>query len=235
MKKVIVLFVAILAFTANSFAQTATQIETQNESKTEKVKGHRGGKGKHADKMDMKKELNLTSDQSNSMKKIGNDYKGKMKALKTDETLSNNSIVKKINGDNTIDIYAKVAEDGKESTTLNVWFNLGGAYLSSQAHGDKAKEAQAMLSAFALSVSRTMVEDQLKEEQKKLKKEEGTLKDLEKDKKGLEKDIEDWKKKIAKAESDIKANEEKQKTQTTTIATQTDVVKEVTKKLDSLK
>ncbi len=88
MKKVIVLFVAILAFAANSFAQSATQIETQNEAKTERVKGHRGGNGKHAGAMDMKKELNLSSDQSNSMKKIGNDYKGKMKALKTDETLS---------------------------------------------------------------------------------------------------------------------------------------------------
>lgn len=88
MKKVIVLFVAILAFAANSFAQSATQIETQNEAKTERVKGQRGGNGKHADKMDMKKELNLSSDQSNSMKKIGNDYKGKLKAMKTDETMS---------------------------------------------------------------------------------------------------------------------------------------------------
>ncbi len=88
MKKVIVLFVAILAFAANSFAQSATQTETQNEAKTERVKGHRGGNGKHAGKMDMKKELNLSSDQSNSLKNIGNTYKGKIKALKTDETLS---------------------------------------------------------------------------------------------------------------------------------------------------
>ena len=164
------------------------------------------------------------------------EYKGKTKTdKKTDEIVSNNANIKKINGDNTVDIYAKVTEDGKESNTLSVWFNLGGAFLSSQAHGDKAKEAQAMLSAFALSVSRTMIEEQLKEEQKKMKKEEGTLKDLEKDKKGLEKDIEDWKKKIAKAEGEIKTNEEKQKTQTAAIATQGEVVKEVSKKLDSLK
>jgi periplasmic protein CpxP/Spy len=89
MKKVIVLFIAILAFAANTFAQSATQTETQKAPKTERGKGHRGGNGKHAGKMDMKKALNLSSDQSNSMKKIGNDYKGKMKALKTDETLSN--------------------------------------------------------------------------------------------------------------------------------------------------
>ncbi len=88
MKKIIVLFVAILAFAANSFAQSATQIETENKPKTEKVKGKKGGKGKRAGKMDMKKELNLTSDQSSKMKNIGNTYKGKMKTLKTDETLS---------------------------------------------------------------------------------------------------------------------------------------------------
>ncbi len=88
MKKVFVLFVAILAFTAHSFAQSATQTETQNAAKTERIRTHKEGKGKHAGAMDMQKELNLTTDQSNRMKDIGNSYKGKMKALRTDNTLS---------------------------------------------------------------------------------------------------------------------------------------------------
>jgi peptidoglycan hydrolase CwlO-like protein len=223
MKKIVVTLLAAIICVSAMFAQNVTE---QSMAMSQGTNNGFSVKLPGTTKKDVEK----------AWKKYVDEYKGKVKTdKKTDETLSNNSIIKKINGDNTIDIYAKVAEDGKESTTLNVWFNLGGAYLSSQAHGDKAKEAQAMLSAFALSVSRTMVEDQLKEEQKKLKKEEGTLKDLEKDKKGLEKDIEDWKKKIAKAEGEIKTNEEKQKEQTAAIAKQQDVVKEVTKKLDSLK
>ncbi len=88
MKKAIVLFVAILAFAASSFAQSATNTETQNAPKTEKIKKHKGGKSKHAGAMDMKKELNLSSDQSNRIKNIGNTYKGKMQAIRTDNSLS---------------------------------------------------------------------------------------------------------------------------------------------------
>ena len=88
MKKVIVLFVAILAFAANSFAQDASQTQPLKSDKSEKVGKHRGGKGKRADGMKMNKELNLTADQSKHMKDIGNTYKGKMQALRTDNSLS---------------------------------------------------------------------------------------------------------------------------------------------------
>ena len=164
------------------------------------------------------------------------EYGGKQKFdKKADESQVNNATIKKINGDNTIDIYAKVTADSKIDNTLTVWYNLGGAYLSSQMHGEKVKEAQTMLSEFAMNVSRTMIEEQLKEEEKKLKKEDTKLKDLEKDKKGLEGDIESCKKKIAKAEADIKENEAKQKEQSGILATQKAAVEEVKKRLESLK
>ncbi len=88
MKKVIVLFVAIVAFAANSFAQTGTGQETQKAPKSEKVGKHKGQNGKHAHGMDMKKDLNLSDDQSKRIKDIKNSYKGKMTALKTDNSLS---------------------------------------------------------------------------------------------------------------------------------------------------
>lgn len=169
-------------------------------------------------------------------KSIVESYKGKTKAdKKTGELLANNAIIKEINGDNTIDVYSKVTADTKTDNTLTVWFNLGGAYLSSQAHGDKAKIAQKMLADFALSVSRTMLEEQLKDEEKKAKKEAEKLKDLEKDKADSEKDIESYKKKIAKAEDDIKKNIEKQKEQTTAVQKQNDIVAEIKKKISNLK
>ncbi len=225
MKKI--LFAAIVAIftTIAAFAQNvvvtegaAAMSQGSNNGFTVKLPG--------TDKKDVEK----------AWKKFVDNYKGKQKFdKKTEELLANNSVIKEINGDNTIDIYSKITADSKTDNTLTVWFNLGGAYLSSQAHGDKAKIAQKMISDFALSVSRTMLEDQLKEEEKKAKKELEKLKDLEKDKAELEKDIESYKKKIAKAEDDIKKNVEKQKDQTATLEKQKDAVEVVKKKISSLK
>ena len=87
MKRVIVLFALIAAFSATSFAQTDAQA-APNKPKMEKHKG--GGKGgKHAGAgMDMKKQLNLTAEQETKMKTIGGTYRGKMKAIKSDNTLN---------------------------------------------------------------------------------------------------------------------------------------------------
>lgn len=184
-----------------------------------------------------------TKDVERAWEKYVKEFGGKTKKdKKTGEFLSNNCAIKKLNGDNTIDISARVSPEGKTDNTLTVWFNLGGAYLSSAAHADKVPFAKEMLMGFANSVSRTMIEDNLKEEQKKLKKEEDKLKDLEKDKKGLDSDIESYKKKIKKAEDDIKKaeddikkNAETQKIQAAAIGTQKEVVEVVKKKLDNLK
>ena len=91
MKKVIVLFAVIIAFAANSFAQNATQTDNQTAPLKEKVGKHnKGDKGKHAGAIDMKKDLNLSSDQETRMKNIGSTYKGKMQALRSDNTLDKN-------------------------------------------------------------------------------------------------------------------------------------------------
>lgn len=84
MKKVIVLFALIVAFAATSFAQTDNQPAPTTQT-TEKVKGgkKRGHHGKQG-AMNMKKELNLTSEQETKMKNIAATYRGKMKAVKTD-------------------------------------------------------------------------------------------------------------------------------------------------------
>lgn len=171
--------------------------------------------------------------------KFIDEYKGKTKKdKKSGEIFTDNATIKSW-GNNTVDIYAKVtpssAAKGALGNKLDVWFDLGGAYLSSSTHQDKYKYAEKMLQDFALSVSRTMIEEELKEQQKNLKKEEKTLTDLEKDKAGLEKDIESYKEKIKKAESDIEANIAKQKEQAAAIEKQKAVVSEVQKKLDSLK
>ncbi|MBL7816982.1 MAG: hypothetical protein JNL70_18305 [Saprospiraceae bacterium] len=89
MKKVMILFAAILAFTAASFAQTSDSQPAPVGAKMEKPQGHKG-KGKHMKQAHthMKKELNLSADQDKRMKEIGNTYKGKIQAIRTDNALS---------------------------------------------------------------------------------------------------------------------------------------------------
>lgn len=88
MKRVIVLFALIAAFAANSFAQTDNQAAPTTATQ-QTVKHNKGGRkgGKHAG-MNMKKQLNLTAEQETKMKTIGGTYRGKMQAIKSDNTLS---------------------------------------------------------------------------------------------------------------------------------------------------
>ena len=91
MKKVIILVVLISAFAAHSFAQTGAQTNTQAAPMTEKTEKAKGKgdkhKGKHEAHLKMQKELGLSADQQKRVKGIGNTYKGKMKAVRSDNTL----------------------------------------------------------------------------------------------------------------------------------------------------
>ena len=88
MKRVIILFAVIFAFAANTFAQSGSQTDNQAAPTTEKMRKHKGGgKPNKALEMSMKKQLNLTSEQEMRMKDIGGTYKGKMKAIQSDNTL----------------------------------------------------------------------------------------------------------------------------------------------------
>ena len=81
MKKVAMLFVFILAFVANTFAQTdavAAPLTTEKMSKQDR----KAKMKQHAD------ELGLSAEQKTKMKEIGQSFKGKMKAIKSDAALT---------------------------------------------------------------------------------------------------------------------------------------------------
>ena len=85
--------------------------------------------------------------------KFLDDYKGKTKKdKKTGEIFTDNAVIKPW-GNNTVDIYAKVTPSssgkGALGNKLDVWFDLGGAYLGSSSHQDKYKYAEKMLQDFA--------------------------------------------------------------------------------------
>lgn len=174
------------------------------------------------------------------------DFKAKAKKKKG-EIFADNAQVKSIGGNNTIDVYAK-AEKGENKTVLTVWFDLGGAYLSSKSHGEKYVAADKWLKDFAKRIVKKGVEDELKAEEKKLEVLTDEQKTLVRDKEKLdrsivdgEKDIKEMEAKIAQAKQNIEkskqeiiTNLDKQKVKTTDVEKQKEVVKKVEAKLKGL-
>lgn len=161
-------------------------------------------------------------------------YKGTYKRdKKTDEYFVDNAMVGSIGGGNTVDMYMKFAE-ASDNTTATLWIDLGGAYLNSKDFTDKYAEAEKMMMAYALTVSREQTKVLLKDQEKMQKNQEGDLQKLEKKNKNLVDDIETWKKKITQAEADIQTNLKQQEEAKAKIDAQKKVVEEVKKKLEAL-
>ncbi|MFK8101089.1 MAG: hypothetical protein AB8G15_01140 [Saprospiraceae bacterium] len=176
----------------------------------------------------------VKKDVEKAWKKYIKKYDGKTKKnKKTNETFSDNAEIEGMST-NTVDVYASVRENG-EDTKLVVWFDLGGAYLSSETHPKAAAMADKMLNDFAMSVSKASIEEELEVQEKLYKKIDGDLKDLVKDKSGLESDIKKYEKKIAEAKSKIEENLKAQAAKKEELETKGETVERVKKKLNDLR
>ena len=161
------------------------------------------------------------------------DYKGKTKLDKKSGIIFSDNAEIEGMSDNTIDVYAQVVASGAD-TELVVWYNLGGAYLSSSEHPEGYGKANAMLVEFAGQVSTAAVEELLAEEEDKLKKLQKEKEDLEKEKKGLESDIKKYEEKIAEAKKSISENESAQGSKKDEVATQQKVIDEIKTRLKKI-
>lgn len=168
-------------------------------------------------------------------------YKGKTKFdRRAGEYMSDDATIKDMS-DNTVDIIAKIEEQG-EGSRIAVWFNLGVSYLSSKDFGDRYPAGEKILKDFARTVSADMIEAELKEAEKLLKEQESDLKKLEKEEQQRTNDIEDYKNTITKmesnikeAEGDIKEAKENQGKKQTEIEAQKKVIDEIKQRLESVK
>lgn len=162
-------------------------------------------------------------------------YKGKYtKDKKNKEFFLDNALIAGLNSGNTIDVHASFVEMG-ENTTFSVWFNLGGAYISSAQFKEQYTEAEKLVLKYAIETAAAQTKVQLEDQQDELKKQEKQLKKLEEKNADFKKDIENWKAKIKQAELDIEANVKAQGDQKIKIGEQRKMVDEIQKKLDSLK
>ncbi len=151
------------------------------------------------------------------------DAKGKKKR-KQREVFSDNAKIKGMS-DNTVDVYAYVQKVGERDSELSIWYDLGGAYLSSAQHPDRIVAAETMINRFARSVMKTQIEELLKIQKKDLKELNKDLDGMKKDKSKLEDDIKNYEKKIEEAKQKIEENIKKQGEKEVEIKTQEEVVK----------
>jgi len=163
-------------------------------------------------------------------KYIKKNFKAKAKRdKKSGEMFADNATIKGVS-DNTVDVYAKVTEMGGD-TELSVWYNLGGAYLSSANHPQRYPAAEKMVLDFSASVSKALVEEELKMEKGKVKGLQKELKGFEKDQKKAEDEIAKAEKKIKEMREKIEKAKENQEMKKKEIGAQEAVIKSVEKRL----
>ncbi len=237
MKKIslIILFVAISCLSPKLFAQTI------RETMLAMSQGTHNALVTELPTMDLK-EINK------KWEKHIKQFDGKIKIdKKRGEILTDNCIIKEIGGNNTVDVYAAFTQNNNV-IQLAVWYDLGGAYLSSQAHPAKYPAAEKVLTEFSAIIARSLVESELETEIAKQNELSNHLKNLSKDKNTLEKQIEndkkaieDAKEKIAKWEEAIELNKNKveqnkqqQDTKQRELEIQMEKVKTVKNKLEAM-
>lgn len=133
-------------------------------------------------------------DVEKEMRKAFKEYKGKVEGNSKDEIVFVDVTIKSIS-DNALDIYVKMYEVG-EDVKVNAFFDMGGEFLTREAQPEQADIVVDIMENLGLRYQKTLVEAELKDEEK-------TLKDLEKDLSGLIKDNEKMFSGITAAERDI--------------------------------
>ena len=137
-------------------------------------------------------------------------------------------------GENTFDIYSIVTEKDK-SIELAVAIDLGGAFLSSSQHSDKAKIISTLVLDFAIKTTKEGIGKIIKKEKKILEALSKEFSDLEGQKIKLEKNIENWEKDIEQSKKDILQNEQDQKLKQKEISEQDKIVDDIKAKQKAVK
>lgn len=174
-----------------------------------------------------------TNDAERIWKKYVDQFGGKSKyTKKAKELFVDNASIGSIN-DNTIDIYSKAEKLG-DDVIFTVWFDLGGAYLSSAAHPTKYPAASDLMSGYIKEVNRFKTSEKLKEEEKKLSGLESDLKDMNRDKENYEKEIKKAEERIADYRSKIEQKVKDQSAKQAEIESQKTAVDGVKSTLDKI-
>ncbi|MBI3500289.1 MAG: hypothetical protein HY063_00695 [Bacteroidetes bacterium] len=174
-------------------------------------------------------------DVESKWKSLMKDYRAKV-SMK-DEVFADNAVISEINGNNTIDVYAKAEKVKDDETKLTVAFDLGGAFLSSSASKDKFNEAKKIVNDFAVKTTKDAIAGKRKAAEKIFNSLEDDQHDLEKQQKKLNSNVEDYKakiedynKRIKEAQDDLAKNKTDQEKKKGELDAQKKIVDAITAK-----
>lgn len=180
--------------------------------------------------------VDVSSLDSKETEKVLMDYlkdvkgkKGPKKDRKTKEILVDDAELKAISN-NTVDIYATMDSKG-DNSTVTFWFDLGGAFLSQDAHPDKMEAVSEWLYNFSKATRLRTVELELEAEEDQLKELNKAYDKLQKEQEKLQDAIKKAEETIASAKADLKSNANAQDSSKQSIAEQERMIQEVKDKL----
>ncbi len=138
--------------------------------------------------------------------------------------------------DNTIDIYSTIqSKDPAPGAVLTVWFDLGGAYLSSERHPERIGAAQSWLAGFRNLVAETYAEEALEAEEDKLDDLEDALKDARKAQEDTAEEIEELEEELAALKKQLAAQEKDTEMKAAAVNKQKQVVDQAKTRIKNLK
>ncbi|MEM1122734.1 MAG: hypothetical protein AAGJ18_19980, partial [Bacteroidota bacterium] len=105
---------------------------------------------------------------------------------------------------NTVDVYALIEERGPDAELI-VWFDLGGAFLSSEMHTTRYPYAENLLRNMSLKVSEVAMEEALAAQEQQLKSLAEKLNDLRTEKGEITNEIMKYVDKITEAKNKIES------------------------------
>lgn len=149
-----------------------------------------------------------------------------------DEYVSKMALIPAISSQ-TVNIHFKM-EEMSDMTRAYLWIDNGEYFINSVEHEQQAEGMEDLLKKYYGEVRKKVIEEEVKEEEKKLKNQEKDLKGLVKKNDGYHKDIEKAKKKIAEMEANIEQNLQEQEAAKMELEKQTELLKSVREKINSI-
>lgn len=152
---------------------------------------------------------------------------------KMDEFFLLDIIVPSIDPEYAVTVFTKF-DEYDDMTRASFWFKMDDRFLNSIDDEDEINGADAFLTDYKIEVEKTVIKDQLDDEEDDLKDLQKDLSKLEKKNKDLHKDIEKAKETIRKAESEIEENLKDQEKKRKEIEDQKSNVEKVSDKMNKV-
>jgi hypothetical protein len=148
------------------------------------------------------------------------EYKPKTSGDAKTEVFFDNASIKALS-DNTVDVYVRLIRISQD-VKVEVFFDLGGIYLSPKTHPAKSKVAEQMVTDFATKYEYYRVEQELIAAESMLSEKEKEHESHVKEKEKMEKSISSSERNIEKSRQEIAANDMKQQRKRAEIEAQKD-------------